>query len=121
MSDSTSILLFMCFILCLGLVMYLYSLSESNKLFKFESKLFQWFKFKQNQLNCEEEKCVINDSQAHEILCELGKTLESPELTRFDKVKNEIHPKASEYYLRTQGMNVEVVPIPKRTELRLVK
>lgn len=107
-------------ILNLGLVMYLSSLPEASKLFKFESKLFQWLRAKKIFIDKMEQETVSN-SNAHEILCELGETLESPELTRFEKVKNEIHPKVNEYYQRTKGLNVEVVPIQNRAELKLVK
>lgn len=121
MFNSISLLIFMFFGLCFGLVMYLYALNESRWLFAPESKLLAWFKAKRLFDVNEVEQPEILNSKAHDILYELGETLESPELSRFDKVKNDIFPKASEYYLKTQGMNVEVAPIPKRAELRLVK
>ena len=111
----------MFFGLCFGLVMYLYALNESKWLFVPESKLLSWFKAKQLFDSNEVEHQTISSTQAHEFVVELGESLENTELSSFSKIKNEIHPKAREYYLRSQGMNVEAAPIPKRAELRLVK
>lgn len=119
MSNSTSLILSMLSILNLGLVMYLSSLPQSSKLFKFESKLFQWLRAKKIFIDKIEQETVSN-SNAHEIVVNLGERLEKEDVESYQKIKNELHPQAVEYFHRTKGMNVEPAVI-KKPELKLVK
>ena len=119
MSNSTLLILFMLSILSLGLVMYLSSLPESNKLFKFESKLFEWLRTKKVFID-KVEQATISHSNAHEIVVSLGERLEKEDVESYQKIKSELHPQAIEYFHRTKGMNVEPAVV-KKPKLKLVK
>ena len=120
MFDSISLLIFMFFGLCFGLVMYLYALNESEWLFAPESKLLSWFKAKRLFDVNEVEPQAISSSQAHELVVELGESLELENVDSYRKIKDELHPKAREYFHRSMGLNIEQAPI-KKAQLKLVK
>lgn len=120
MFDSISLLIFMFFGFCFGLVMYLYALSESKWLFVHESKLLSWLRAIKLFDGLEIKQETVSNSNAHEIVVNLGERLEKEDVESYQKIKNELHPQAIEYFHRTKGMNVEPAVINK-PKLKLVK
>ncbi|MCF2825677.1 MULTISPECIES: hypothetical protein [unclassified Pseudoalteromonas] len=119
MLESITLLLIMFFGFGLGIALYVHSVQSSDKVLKLEVKIFNWLGLEDKKQSGES---AVEEPVSQKLIYELGEALaELKTAESYEKIRNEIHPKAIEYYKRSKGQNIKVADIVERPKLKLVK